>query len=106
MVITLDICKTIRLKSRGDFRREHCSMPPFWLNVRKSDVINIHLPIGNAAEVTHLQAKERSAACSFTVTHGFSLPFPLARVYIYWELYIPKPTKPQIRWTKNRLFLA
>ena len=34
----LDIEKDLRLKARGEFRRSHCSLAPFWLNIRKADL--------------------------------------------------------------------
>lgn len=40
---TLVLEKEMRLKARGAFRRSHCSMAPFWLNIRKADVENVHL---------------------------------------------------------------
>jgi len=40
---TLVLEKEMRLKARGAFRRSHCSLAPFWLNIRKADVENIHL---------------------------------------------------------------
>jgi len=40
---TLHIESEIRIRPRGVFRRNHCSMAPFWLNIRKADVKNIHL---------------------------------------------------------------
>lgn len=33
---TLSLEKELRLKARGMFRRNHCSLAPFWLNIRKS----------------------------------------------------------------------
>lgn len=30
--------KEMRLKARGMFRRNHCSLAPFWLNIKKSDL--------------------------------------------------------------------
>ena len=51
---TLDIHKNIRLKPRGNFRRNFCSMPPFWLNIRKADLQNIHLQdVKRMKVVTH-----------------------------------------------------
>lgn len=35
--------KDMRLKARGEFRRSHCSLAPFWLNIRKADVANKNL---------------------------------------------------------------
>ncbi len=32
--------KTMRMKARGEFRRSHCHMAPFWLNVRDTDENN------------------------------------------------------------------
>ncbi len=40
---TIDIEKDVRIKSRGNFRKDHCSFAPFWLNIRKADVKNIYL---------------------------------------------------------------
>jgi len=40
---TLFLEKEMRLKARGVFRRSHCSMAPFWLNIRKADVENVNL---------------------------------------------------------------
>lgn len=40
---TLTLEKNMRMKARGNFRREHCSFAPFWLNIRKADVQNQHL---------------------------------------------------------------
>jgi hypothetical protein len=38
-----EVEKEVRIKPRGEFRRKHCSLAPFWLNIRKSDVANVHL---------------------------------------------------------------
>jgi hypothetical protein len=35
--------KDMRLKARGEFRRSHCSLAPFWLNIRLADVANKNL---------------------------------------------------------------
>lgn len=40
---TLFLEKELRMKARGAFRRSHCSLAPFWLNIRKADVENVHL---------------------------------------------------------------
>jgi hypothetical protein len=51
---TLDIRKTIRLKARGNFRRNYCSMPPFWLNIRKANVESMNLQdVKRMKVVTH-----------------------------------------------------
>lgn len=40
---SLHLRKNVRIKPRGVFRRNYCSMAPFWLNIRKADVANAHL---------------------------------------------------------------
>ncbi len=40
---TLDINKKVRVKARGNFRREHCILPPFWINLKKAKVGNKYL---------------------------------------------------------------
>jgi len=51
---TLALEKDIRIKARGKFRRSHCSLAPFWLNIRKADVENIHLQdVKRLKVVTH-----------------------------------------------------
>ncbi len=40
---TLQIEHTLRIKPRGQFRNSYCSYAPFWLNIRKADVINENL---------------------------------------------------------------
>lgn len=32
--------KDLRLKARGKFRRNHCSLAPFWLDIQKVDLLN------------------------------------------------------------------
>ncbi len=29
--------KEVRVKARGNFRRQHCGLPPLWLNIKKAD---------------------------------------------------------------------
>ena len=51
---TLDVRKTARIKSRGEFRKNHCSFAPFWLNIRKSQVANPYLQkVTKMKVVTH-----------------------------------------------------
>ena len=40
---TLDINKKVKVKARGEFRREHCILPPFWLSIKKAKVGNKYL---------------------------------------------------------------
>lgn len=37
---TLYLEKDLQLKARGNFRRSHCSLAPFWLDIRKIDLKN------------------------------------------------------------------
>jgi len=34
---TLTLNRSVRIKSRGNFRKEHCQMAPFWLNLKRPD---------------------------------------------------------------------
>ncbi len=40
---TVQIKHTLRKKARGQFRKSHCSYAPFWLNIRKADIVNKNL---------------------------------------------------------------
>jgi len=56
---TLQVEKSMRLKARGHFRRGHCSLAPFWLNIRKADVKNQHLQdIKKVKIVTHCKGSK------------------------------------------------
>ncbi len=56
---TLFLEKEMRMKARGAFRRSHCSLAPFWLNIRKADVANVHLQDVNRFKVvTHCQGSK------------------------------------------------
>ncbi len=37
---SLQVEYDMRIKARGQFRRAHCSFAPFWLNIRKAEVVN------------------------------------------------------------------
>ena len=51
---TLILEKELRLKARGMFRRNHCSLAPFWLNIRKSGLKDEELESVNRIKiVTH-----------------------------------------------------
>ena len=57
---TLDINKEVRVKSRGEFRRQHCILPPFWLNIKKAKVGNKLLKGTNKIKiVTHCKASKQ-----------------------------------------------
>jgi hypothetical protein len=40
---TVRLVKSMRIKPRGDFRRDFCQLAPFWLNIRQAEVKNQHL---------------------------------------------------------------
>ena len=59
---TLDIEKTMRIKSRGEFRKSHCQFAPYWLNIRKAGVENIYLQeVKKIKIVTHCRGAESYA---------------------------------------------
>jgi len=59
---SLSLEKTMRMKARGNFRRQYCSLPPFWLNIRKADIQNQHLQNVNRIKVvTHCSGGKASA---------------------------------------------
>lgn len=35
---TLGLRNSVRVKARGNYRRDNCEMPPFWLNIRHSEI--------------------------------------------------------------------
>ncbi|MFO7671665.1 MAG: hypothetical protein R6W31_18545 [Bacteroidales bacterium] len=54
---TIDIEKSVRIKSRGEFRKNTCYFVPFWLNIRKADVENKYLKeVTKMKVVTHCRA--------------------------------------------------
>lgn len=56
---TLSLEKELRLKARGMFRRNHCSLAPFWLNIRKTDLMTGELEdINRIKIVTHCKGAE------------------------------------------------
>ncbi len=51
---TIDIQKSVRIKSRGEFRKATCSFAPFWLNINKADIENKYLQeVKKMKVVTH-----------------------------------------------------
>ena len=56
---TLSLEKELRLKARGMFRRNHCSLAPFWLNIRKSGLKHGELEdIDRIKIVTHCKGTQ------------------------------------------------
>jgi len=56
---TLDLEKDLRLKARGMFRRNHCTLAPFWLDFRKTDLNNEELEdIERIKIVTHCRGTQ------------------------------------------------
>jgi hypothetical protein len=59
---TLTLEKSMRMKARGNFRRQYCSLPPFWLNIKKAGVQNQNLQdINRIKVVTHCSGGKGSA---------------------------------------------
>ncbi|TFH28176.1 MAG: hypothetical protein E4H10_01365 [Bacteroidia bacterium] len=59
---TLTLEKSMRMKARGNFRRQYCSLPPFWLNIKKAGVQNQNLQdIDRIKVVTHCSGGKGSA---------------------------------------------
>ncbi|HBH47403.1 MAG TPA: hypothetical protein DDX98_02105 [Bacteroidales bacterium] len=51
---SIDIVRHIRIKARGNFRRQHCRFPPFWLNIKKAYIPNKNLKTTNKLKlITH-----------------------------------------------------
>lgn len=51
---SVEVVKDMRMKARGNFRRNHCNLAPFWLNIKESDIQNVHLQDVNRIKVvTH-----------------------------------------------------
>ena len=56
---SLHIERSIRIKARGQFRREHCTFAPFWLNIRKSDIKNKLLQDTKKMKIVTHESTER-----------------------------------------------
>ena len=56
---TLQIDKDLQLKARGNFRRTHCSLAPFWLDVRNVDLKSDELQdVKRIKIVTHCKGSQ------------------------------------------------
>lgn len=59
---TLSIEKEMQLKARGEFRRSHCNLAPFWLDIRKADLNDDELEkIDRIKIVTHCKGSKAYA---------------------------------------------
>lgn len=64
---TFEVAKSVRVKSRGQFRKNHCHFAPFWLNIRKAEVANTYLQeVVKMKVVTH--CKESPAYEDYILT--------------------------------------
>ena len=60
---TFQVTHPVRIKARGIFRRGHCSIPPFWLNIRYSGIEAEALAgIQRMKMVTHCKKTDQYAA--------------------------------------------
>jgi len=48
---SVEVVKDMRMKARGNFRRSHCNMAPFWLNIKESNIQNVQLQDVNRIKV-------------------------------------------------------
>lgn len=56
---TMLLEKTMRIKARGNFRRSHCNLAPFWLNLRETNVKDENLQnIKRIKIVTHCKGSK------------------------------------------------
>lgn len=56
---TMTLEKTMRLKARGEFRRSHCNLAPFWLNIREPGSNSEQFPdIKRIKIVTHCKGSK------------------------------------------------
>lgn len=57
---TLDINKKVRIKARGELRRQHCLLPPFWLNLKKAKIGSKYLEAADKIKiVTHCRESKQ-----------------------------------------------
>ncbi|MCD4710686.1 MAG: hypothetical protein K8R52_07560 [Bacteroidales bacterium] len=98
---TLQSEKTMRLKARGQFRRSHCNLAPFWLNIRKADVKNAHLQdINRIKIVTHCKgakAYEEYVLKEYLAYKIYSIISPVSfRVRLLKMTYVDSGRKNRI----------
>jgi len=88
---TFSVEHQIRIKARGNFRRQHCSFAPFWLNIRKAEVDNPHLQnVKRIKVVTHCNGGRSYA--------GYVL-----KEYLAYRIYnILSPVSFRVRLVKLR----
>jgi len=56
---SLQLEKDMRMKARGKFRRNHCSLAPFWLDIQKVDLLNEDLQdVHRIKIVTHCKGSK------------------------------------------------
>lgn len=57
---TTHITHKVRLKTRGEYRKTFCTIPPFWLNIKKSDIPSNEMDkIRKVKIVTHCKNGDR-----------------------------------------------
>ncbi len=66
---------TVRIKARGIYRRDHCGIPPFWLNIRYAGI--------EAPELEGIRRMKMVTRCKFSgLYNGYVL-----REYLVYKLY-------------------
>lgn len=98
---SVDIRKSVRIKSRGQFRKATCHFAPFWLNIRKADVENKYLQdVKKMKVVTHCKSGneyEEYILLEFLAYKIYSIISPVSfRVRLVKMKYIDTGRKDKI----------
>ncbi len=72
---TFQVNHPVRLKARGIYRSDHCSTPPFWLNIRYSDI--------EAEELRGIRKMKMVTRCR----EGKSFEDYILREYLVYKIY-------------------
>lgn len=106
---SIPVEKEFRVKARGNFRRQHCGLPPLWLNIKKANLKSEQFQDVNKIKmVTHCRGgysynqyvlKEYLAYKIYNLLSPFSFRLRLAEIkyidtgrkhktYTYWAFFI------------------
>lgn len=69
--------KEVRIKARGEFRRNTCPFPPYWLNIKNSNVNNDHL----------FEAKKVKVVAHCKDSRAVDYEDYLIREYLIYKMY-------------------
>jgi hypothetical protein len=106
---SIPVKKEFKVKARGNFRRQHCGLPPLWLNVKKANLVSEQFQDVNKIKlVTHCRGgnsynqyvlKEYLTYKIYNLISAFSFRVRLAEIkyidtgrkhktYTYWAFLI------------------